>query len=90
MNFLALIKKLSLFTEKLTVKQVSKIIVVTPNLKTIFHKKYNVPLDYVNENPEVSPGSSKPFANVYLDDRAVRFENQNANDLEKLILEKYK
>jgi len=37
--------------------------------------KHTVPFDYINKNPGGPPSSSpKIFADVYLDDRAIRFE----------------
>jgi hypothetical protein len=36
---------------------------------------YNIPFDYINKNPGGPSGQSpKIFADVYLDDRAIRFE----------------
>lgn len=40
-------------------------------------KKHNLPFHYINYTPYQPPGSNagKPIADVYLDDRAIRFEN---------------
>ena len=50
--------------------------------------KYNMPVDYINMNPEIqgnNPG--KPIADIYVDDRAIRF----IGDVNKLIgdIQKY-
>lgn len=45
-------------------------------------KKYDMPVDYINMNPEIqgkNPG--KPIASIYVDDRAIRF----TGDVKKLI-----
>ncbi|KKW17334.1 hypothetical protein A3J43_00475 [Candidatus Uhrbacteria bacterium RIFCSPHIGHO2_12_FULL_54_23] len=45
-------------------------------------KTHDVPVDYFNENPEFNtenPG--KPVAHVYLDDRAVCYRGQTADEL---------
>lgn len=45
-------------------------------------KKYYMPVDYINMNPEIqgkNPG--KPIASIYVDDRAIRF----TGDVKKLI-----
>ena len=56
------------------------IIVFTTRLDTAriegYLKRNSIPYDYVNRNPEV-PGddrSGKPFAHVYVDDRAIPFD----------------
>ncbi len=44
--------------------------------------KYSIPFDYINKNPDLegeNPG--KPVAYVYVDDRAVRYNGQTANEL---------
>jgi hypothetical protein len=49
--------------------------------------KHQIPFDYINKNPGGPPSSSpKIFADVYLDDRAVRFEG-TTEGLAKKILE---
>lgn len=49
--------------------------------------KHQIPFDYINKNPGGPPSSSpKLFADVYLDDRAVRFEG-TTEGLAKKILE---
>lgn len=49
--------------------------------------KHNVPYDYINKHPWQPPGSSyKVTADVYLDDRALRFTG-NARDLAARIRE---
>jgi len=48
--------------------------------------KHNIPFDYVNKNPGGPPSSSpKVFADVYLDDRAVRFEGDTEGLLERIL-----
>lgn len=45
-------------------------------------EKYEIPFDYINRRPDKegdNPG--KPIASVYVDDRAVCFKNQKAEDL---------
>ena len=50
-------------------------------------EKHNIPFDYINKHPWQPPGSShKITADVYLDDRAVRF-NGNTAGLARRILE---
>jgi hypothetical protein len=50
-------------------------------------EKYNVPYDYINKHPWQPPGSShKITADVYLDDRAMRF-NGNTRNLTHRILD---
>lgn len=45
-------------------------------------EKYDIPIDYFNENPEVAPGSDrKPVARVYIDDRAVTYKGQSSQQL---------
>lgn len=44
--------------------------------------KYEIPVDYFNENPEVEHSKGrKPVARVYVDDRALTYRGQSANDL---------
>ena len=50
-------------------------------LKT-YCTEHNIPFDYINNNPELegeNPG--KPIAYVYIDDRAVRYTGQTADQL---------
>ena len=49
-------------------------------------KKHNVPYDYINWQPWPKDGSNKVSADVFLDDRALRFDG-NTNGLLKKILE---
>jgi hydroxymethylpyrimidine pyrophosphatase-like HAD family hydrolase len=45
-------------------------------------KEHNIPFDFINKNPTLegeNPG--KPIAYVYIDDRAIRYEGQSANQL---------
>ncbi|MBI3261489.1 hypothetical protein HYZ64_03935 [Candidatus Berkelbacteria bacterium] len=44
-------------------------------------KKYQIPIDYFNENPEVKSGGNKPVPYAYVDDRTVLYKNQNAKQL---------
>lgn len=48
--------------------------------------KHRIPFDYVNKNPN-GPASSSPkiFADVYLDDRAIRFEGSTDGLAEKIL-----
>lgn len=46
-----IITKIAKFTEKQTVKHASKITVVTPELKKIFHDEYNIPLHKIEVVP---------------------------------------
>jgi hypothetical protein len=49
--------------------------------------KHNIPYDFINKHPWQPPGTShKPTADVYLDDRALRF-NGNARGLAARIRE---
>ena len=50
------------------------------SLKT-YCETHGIPVDYYNENPEVSTGSPKPVAYLYIDDRAVRYDGQSAEQL---------
>ena len=36
----------------------------------LFCKHYKIKISYINENPEVFKGTSKPYYNILLDDRA--------------------
>ncbi len=47
-------------------------------------KKYDIPVDYFNENPNYKTDGHKPVAYVYIDDRAVLYKGQKA---EKLVEE---
>ncbi len=48
-------------------------------------KKYHVPYDFINENPDQPPNSSgKLYADVYLDDKAVNAEDATAATREVL------
>lgn len=50
-------------------------------------EKHGVPYDFINKNPFGPPqGSHKIFADVYLDDRAVRFDG-NTGGLAKRIMD---
>ncbi|MCG7848456.1 MAG: glycosyltransferase family 4 protein, partial [ANME-2 cluster archaeon] len=49
--FNSIIIKIAKFTEKQTVKQASKITVVTPELKQIFHDEYKIPLHKIDVVP---------------------------------------
>lgn len=44
--------------------------------------EHSIPFDYINKNPNLegeNPG--KPIASVYIDDRAVRYDGQSADQL---------
>jgi hydroxymethylpyrimidine pyrophosphatase-like HAD family hydrolase len=65
-----------------------KILIYSTRSNSILKKwcqKYDVPIDYFNENPEYSgqgnPG--KPIASVYIDDRAICYRGQTAEQLVK-------
>lgn len=48
--------------------------------------KHNIPFDYINKNPHGPPSRSpKIFADVYLDDRAIRFEGETAGLAERIL-----
>jgi len=55
------------------------IVIFTTRLPSKQLKEYlsvwNIPYDYINENPEQYPNTNKgkPAANVYIDDRAINF-----------------
>lgn len=43
-------------------------------LTRLYLVKNNIPFDYINVNPDQPPGTShKPSADVYIDDRGIRF-----------------
>lgn len=72
---------------KLLKKQKHKIIIYSIRSAAVLKKwckKYGVPVDYFNENPDFkqkNPG--KPVASVYVDDRAVCYKGQTAEQLIK-------
>lgn len=48
--------------------------------------KHDIPFDYINKNPHGPPGSSpKIFADVYLDDRAIRFDGETSGLAAKIL-----
>lgn len=48
--------------------------------------KHNIPFDYVNKNPGGPPSKSpKIFADVYLDDRAIRFEGETEGLADRIL-----
>lgn len=48
--------------------------------------KHDIPFDHINKNPGGPPSASpKIFADVYLDDRAVRFEGKTAGLADKIL-----
>lgn len=48
--------------------------------------KHNVPFDFINKNPHGPPSTSpKLFADVYVDDRALRFEGTTEGLFEKIM-----
>ncbi len=56
----------------------------TRDSKTLkkYCKKYNIPVDYFNKNPEYKTGNpGKPVASVYIDDRALCYTGQNSKRL---------
>ena len=55
-----------------------------------FCKKHDIPITYINENPEFSQGNpGKPVATVYIDDRAFNYSGQTTEELVE-ALEKFK
>lgn len=49
-------------------------------------KKYKIPVDYFNINPNYKTGNpGKPVASVYLDDRAVLYRGQNTKQIVSLL-----
>ncbi|MCX6785051.1 MAG: hypothetical protein NTV81_03945 [Candidatus Komeilibacteria bacterium] len=45
-------------------------------------KQHDIPVDYINHNPEVSGSNpGKPVASVYIDDHAVCYHGQTAEEL---------
>ena len=43
---------------------------------------HDIPIDYYNENPDTpAPNMGKPVAYVYIDDRAIRYTGQSAQEL---------
>jgi len=45
-------------------------------------EKYNIPFDYINENPELEgENRGKPIAKVYIDDRSLCYKGQFAEEL---------
>ncbi len=45
-------------------------------------KKYKIPVDYINDNPNYDQGNKgKPVASVYLDDRAMLYKGQDAKTI---------
>ncbi len=49
-------------------------------------KKYGIPVDYINCNPDHREGNKgKPIASVYLDDRAVQYKGQGTKEIIKLL-----
>jgi hydroxymethylpyrimidine pyrophosphatase-like HAD family hydrolase len=49
-------------------------------------KKYKIPVDYFNNNPNYKTGNSgKPVASVYLDDRAILYKGQNTKQIVSLL-----
>lgn len=58
------------------------------DILTNWLKENKVPYDYINKNPEVpTDKNSKPFANVYLDDRGMNYDDQNEDTLTKEVEE---
>lgn len=48
-------------------------------------RKYDIPFDYINENPHGPPKTSrKIYADVYLDDRAITFNGDSAGLAQKI------
>ena len=47
--------------------------------------KYNIPYDYINWQPWPKDGSRKIAADVYLDDRGIRFDGKTEGLLEQIL-----
>jgi hypothetical protein len=48
----------------------------------VYCKKYSIPVDYFNRNPNYKTGNpGKPVASVYIDDRALCYTGQNSKKL---------
>jgi histidinol phosphatase-like enzyme len=53
-------------------------------------EKYQVPYDYINKHPWQPPGSShKVYADVYVDDRGLRFNGTSQGLAERIIANKH-
>ena len=51
----------------------------------LFLNKHEIPVDYINKNPGGPPGGSpKIFADVYLDDRALRFNGEEGDLVQQI------
>jgi len=51
-------------------------------------EEYKIPADYYNNNPEDKTGNpGKPLASLYIDDRALLYKGQKAEELVKEILD---
>ena len=51
-------------------------------------KKHKIPVDYFNTNPQYKTGNpGKPVASVYVDDRALCYTGQSAEELVKQLKE---
>ena len=49
-------------------------------------KKYQIPFDFINENPYGPPnGSRKIYADLYLDNRALTFDGNTKNLARKIV-----
>ncbi len=74
---------------KLLKKQGHKILIYsTKSTKVLkdYCKKHGIPVDYFNENPEYKNGNpGKPVAYAYIDDRAICYKGQTAEQLVKEI-----
>ncbi len=44
-------------------------------------ERYDIPVDYFNENPEFDNKGAKPVAYVYIDDRTVCYRGETADEL---------
>ena len=54
------------------------------NVLKEYCKKYKIPVDYFNNNPNYKTGNpGKPVASVYVDDRAICYTGQSAKELVK-------
>jgi hydroxymethylpyrimidine pyrophosphatase-like HAD family hydrolase len=49
-------------------------------------KKYNLTVDYINDNPNYDQGNKgKPVASVYLDDRAMLYKGQDTETIVRAL-----
>lgn len=71
-------------------KEGHKILVYSSRSDAVLKKyceEHKIPVDYYNRNPEFETGNpGKPVAFAYIDDRAVLYKGQSADELVKELL----